>query len=424
MLSKYNIYINQDNVIWIYNNFTKKILCLSQEEYYQLDHDELKNYNPNLYKKLIQYGIVYEGEDETRTLLKTHRNNIEHSRLEIMIMSSTTCNFNCTYCYEEFVPKNIDNNFEEAFIKYLCNNIEKYKSLFIEWFGGEPLLAKERVISIAKRAKEICYENHRPFLSSITTNGYYLDYAIFSELLNGNVIYFQVTIDGNREWHNKYRPLKSGEGTYDVVLNNLLSIKRNVSRSKVFRLTIRNNISIENKEACKQFQRIFMEKFGDDERFQLFQFPIKDWGGNKISEIKEQLLDADEVLQINNSANNRNDIFEGIISSCCLAAKKNGFVIDPDYNVYKCNHFIQDKTIKNKHNKVGRLEIDGNMFVDENKNNEWFHPVIAEECYSCSYLPNCLTTCPLHSIQPEDGCKNRIKSEMDNKINNYILKRR
>ena len=177
--------------------------------------------------------------------------------------------------------------FEKTFIKFLNQNISKYSSLFIEWFGGEPLLAKKYVISIAKKARGICKKINIPFLSSITTNGYYLNYAVFSELLDGNVIYFQVTIDGNKKWHDKYRPLKNGDGTYEVIFNNLLSIKRNVPINKIFRLTIRSNICNDNKEACMQFEKIFEENFGDDDRFQLFHFPIKDWVEKKLQKCNE-----------------------------------------------------------------------------------------------------------------------------------------
>lgn len=421
MLSKYNIYIKQNSDIWIYNNFKKKIICVSQEEYYRLINNTLEINNPKLYKKLVQYGIVYLGIDEVGTLLDYYKKNIEDLRLNIMIMSSTACNFNCSYCYEEFIPKQIDYVFEKAFIEFLNKNTVKYKSVFIEWFGGEPLLAKERVISISKKAKKICIDKKKPFICSITTNGYYLDYATFYKLLEGNIIYFQVTIDGNKKWHDKYRPLKNGRGTYDVVFNNLLSIKKNVEKNKVFRLTIRNNVSIENLEACMDFKQIFQENFGDDDRFQLFQFPIKDWGGNKIKEIKQELFDTEYDLLIDKLVNYRMDIFEGIVSSCCLATKKYGFVIDPEYNVYKCNHYIQNRDIGDKYNKIGWLESGGNLVIDDDKNNEWISMSIEDQCRICFGLPNCLTTCPLHKMHPENNCKQRIKTELENKIKNYIL---
>ena len=88
MLSKYNIYVEEDEEIWIYNNYKKKIIRISTKEYQQLNDNELENCNPKLYKRLIQYNIIYEGDDETKALLNTHQQRIRNSRLDIMIMSS------------------------------------------------------------------------------------------------------------------------------------------------------------------------------------------------------------------------------------------------------------------------------------------------------------------------------------------------
>ena len=80
---------------------------------------------------------------------------------------------------------------------------------------------------------------------------------------------------------------------------------------------------------------IFNQLFQDDKRFQLFQFPIKDWGGERIKKMSNELFDEREVLN-----KDRNDILESMVASCCLASKRNGFVIDPELKVYKCHHYI------------------------------------------------------------------------------------
>ena len=49
----------------------------------------------------------------------------------------------------------------------------------IAWFGGEPLLAKEIIVEIMSRVREICLKNKKPFYSNITTNGYELDIKTF-----------------------------------------------------------------------------------------------------------------------------------------------------------------------------------------------------------------------------------------------------
>lgn len=301
MFSKYNISINIGDNIWIYNTFKKSIIKLSQQEYDQILNGDIEKISSELHKSLIQKGIVFFGENESEVLLKEYEKCVEDLKLELMIISSTACNFACGYCYENLVPKSIDKKFEIVLLKYLEKNIRNFKSLFLEWFGGEPLIEKKYVISISKEVKKLCQENHISFLSSITTNGYFLDYSTFSELLSANVIYYQVTIDGDKDWHDKYRPLVNGAGTYEKIMSNLLDIKKKSPVNKYFRLTIRNNICKENIESCGKFAKIFEKNFGNDKRFDIFQFPISNWGGKKIEGLKNNLFHKKDILSSNSN---------------------------------------------------------------------------------------------------------------------------
>ena len=249
-----------------------------------------------------------------------------------------------------------------------------------------------------------------------------MDFETFSKMIDGNIVFFQVTIDGNQEWHDRYRPLKNGHGTYNVIFNNLLSIKKNIPSSKMFNITIRNNVSKDNEEACRGFTRVFEESFGDDNRFQLFQYPIKDWGGDKIKSLKNKLIKS-SWLHLNDTGRYRNDIFESIEGSCCLAGKKNGFVIDPEYKVYKCNHYIQREYIGGDcPNQVGLLTLNGDLVIDKKKNKKWYQHDILEECMDCKFLPNCLTQCPLKDIKPTRRCKEENEKELKLKLIIFLKK--
>ena len=339
-------------------------------------------------------------------------------KLELTIMASTACNFRCEYCYEELMPKTIDSEFSSVFIKYIEKNVEHFESIFIDWFGGEPLLARKEIILISSQVKSICRLQQVPYVGSITTNGYFLDYKTFLKLLNQNILFYQVTIDGNKEWHDKYRPLKSGEGTYDVIIKNLLQIKKYAPIYRTFRIVIRNNVSKQNYTSCQKFIRIFNQLFQDDKRFQLFQFPIKDWGGERIKKMSNELFDEREVLN-----KDRNDILESMVASCCLASKRNGFVIDPELKVYKCHHYIQKKYELKYKNEIGYLDKKGNMYLDEKLNIQWTMQIISELCRQCKYLPNCMIICPLQDIKPYRGCKEEKRKQLENKIQEYIRRR-
>ncbi len=216
VFSKYNYYIEDLKNIWIYNSYTRRIIktdLIMFEKIKKQIKVDVKLIDSNIIQWLLDAGIICEdGTMESEWLIKSYQNSKVQSSLEFIIMASTSCNFNCQYCYENLVPQIIDDNFSAVFLECLKKNISFFPGLFIEWFGGEPLLAGKKIIDLTKQIKEIAKKNHKPYLSSITTNGYLLDVDKFIQLVQGNVVFFQITIDGLKEWHDKYRPLKSGRG--------------------------------------------------------------------------------------------------------------------------------------------------------------------------------------------------------------------
>ena len=69
-------------------------------------------------------------------------------------------------------------------VSYITENIAKFDSVEIQWFGGEPLLQVNDMVSISRAIKTICEEKGKSFRSSITTNGYLLDSHTIDVLYN------------------------------------------------------------------------------------------------------------------------------------------------------------------------------------------------------------------------------------------------
>lgn len=62
------------------------------------------------------------------------------------------------------------------------------------------------------------------FCQTFVCNGTLLS-PIVAEILQKNGILFGVSLDGNKETHDFYRKSKNGEGSYDEIIKNVLSIK-------------------------------------------------------------------------------------------------------------------------------------------------------------------------------------------------------
>ena len=96
----------------------------------------------------------------------------------------------------ENVKKHMQKSIEE---KYL-------KGFNLGFFGGEPLLYyKDIVYPLLSYLSSICKKHELNYSVGFTSNGYLLTDKIIKELKDFKVSSFQITLDGDKESHNKVR---------------------------------------------------------------------------------------------------------------------------------------------------------------------------------------------------------------------------
>ncbi|HLD16534.1 MAG TPA: radical SAM protein, partial [Coxiellaceae bacterium] len=149
---------------------------------------------------------------------------LSNQQLGLILMPTEKCNFRCTYCYEDFSIGKMPINVVEGIKQLLNVRAPELKTLNIEWFGGEPLAAKNVVYDISEHAHHL--KRDYPYLQysgSMTTNGFNLAPRTFEKLIRYDVRSFQISLDGPREWHNQTRKRINGGASFDVIWNNLKS---------------------------------------------------------------------------------------------------------------------------------------------------------------------------------------------------------
>lgn len=414
MVSKYNIMLAHDNSYYVYNLLSRKLNVISSELYEQLcDNNKLIETDEEqleLYKNGMYYN---EDVNETNIFLNKYYKAIYEPKLHITIITTTSCNFSCKYCYEEYRGSCIDEDFINVMSKFIAKHIKDYSGVYIEWFGGEPLLAIEQIISLSTKIKDICRKQRKSYIGSMTTNGYLLDTNTFHRLLQSNIIFYQITVDGLEKEHDYLRPLKNGGGSYNTILNNLCAIKRDTPSSKIFSIVIRNNICDINMNSSKNFIKVFESFFSDDLRFKIYQHPIMDWGGNRIDEINSELSNKNYIT-VNGKKRMYSNLFESINSAMCSSNRESSFVLDPEYNIYKCTHDVQ-----NEEKCIGKMSINGDIKLQDNKIN-YYRLSFSESCKECSYLPFCaIERCPKLRLEYKD-CKKSVRKEILEILYNYI----
>ena len=73
--------------------------------------------------------------------------------------------------------------------------------------------------------KRLCKKYDKEYISHLTTNGYLLNLNTYNELVNEfNVRGIEITLDGDKNYHDKRRFLNNGKGTFEIIYSNILSI--------------------------------------------------------------------------------------------------------------------------------------------------------------------------------------------------------
>ena len=92
----------------------------------------------------------------------------------------------------------------------------------LTFFGGEPLLNLPVMYDLAERAWQ--RDRRRAACAcaiSIITNGLLLTPEVVDRLLPYGLNGIKITLDGDRDTHNRMRPLRGGQGTFDRIVENI-----------------------------------------------------------------------------------------------------------------------------------------------------------------------------------------------------------
>ncbi len=322
--------------------------------------------------------------------------------LSFIIVSTTACNFRCSYCYEEHTDLVIDQKFIDNFLSALRGYHVNHpiERINIEWFGGEPLLLYDTIVDITKKLNKWCEKKEINYSYSATTNGYYLTVDKYEKLSKLGFSRFTVTVDGFEDIHNKYRKLKTGKGTWRRISDNLRMINESPVKCQIL---LRANYNYELLSEMDEYIKFLRNNYAN-EKFIFFFYPIKHWGSPNDKNIDVVAPSVyreatNIILDSMNEANmptwfyNEKLIFA---ANVCYAAKKFHFVLNTDGKLYKCTF------LDAPHNCVGDINS-GTFELNNNKNANYCTPdyvaMTKKGCFECNIFPLCFgLCCPNYNI--------------------------
>jgi len=238
--SMFNVRVPLDdrNDVFLMNTFTDAQLIVSRDVVDLLDRVE--GFEPatdgerETLEQLVENGFVVPDRATEREELKNFFREVREGTdtLKVTILTTLQCNFACDYCiqgdhgdYNKSAAK-MSMAMAERLGTWMESRLDEVTPgrLILTFFGGEPLLNMPVLYYLSERMHASCKARGVQMLINIITNGLLMTREMVERLnplgLNG----IKITLDGDRDAHNKSRPLRGGQGTFDKIIANTRAV--------------------------------------------------------------------------------------------------------------------------------------------------------------------------------------------------------
>lgn len=336
---------------------------------------------------------------------------------------SSECNLRCEYCFyhDESEKRDIrsfgvmkDETIEKIIKKTLA--YATYSCTF-GFQGGEPTLAGldffRKVVALQRKynkKKLIIY-------NALQTNGTLIseEWAVF---LANEKFLVGVSLDGNEGLHNLYRRDMQKKGTFNKIMTGIKILKEHGVNYNI--LTV---VTAQTAKSIKRVYSFFMRTGLKYQQYIPCLNPIGET--NKIykytltpelyGKFLKDLFDRWYIDRINNKFvyiryfENLAAIMLGLKPESC---DMNGicsiqYAFEANGNVYPCDFYMLDDYY------IGNINVDDIEIIDKNREKIGFIQLsarLAEECYSCKWMPICRGGCRRHREQDGTGLNYFCKS--------------
>ena len=430
--SKFNIYYTTPDGTQLLFNSVSCALAIVDEKYVELVRclpsltDE--NVPENLmecYQAAKEGHLIVETDYDEMLDLTTKRKLIQYKTDELRLTIAPTlgCNFKCIYCYEEARQGLMSKEVQDSLVDFVENQSKRLRNLSVTWYGGEPLLAKNIIYDLSKRLINICNANGIAFEASMVSNGSLLDDETIKELIEYKVDNIQITIDGTPETHNKRRISKSGQGSFDTIIDNI----NKILKTEKISVGIRINVDKSNKEELPTLLKILSDRLISKNVFISFG-QVKVYTKACLSvektcytnpEFAIELFSFQKLLE-EYGFTEWNDIpYPQQALIYCGAERLNTFVVDPQGFLYKCWNVVG----MTQH-AVGNI-TDKMFEITNARNGYWMQrsPMKDSKCKECKLIPVCMGGCPYNDMIAKTGFQcEAVKYNLKHSLLEYYKK--
>lgn len=330
---------------------------------------------------------------------------------------SSDCNLKCEYCFYNDVSNNrkiknygiMSETTLENIVKKIFNEVRRVVNFTFQ--GGEPLLVGLYFFNKFHKFIKKYNKNNVLINFYIQTNATLIDENWIKFFKKYNYL-VGVSLDGNKDIHNRFRIDRKGKGSFTLVLKNIKLLRKNNIEFNI--------LCVVSKPVVKNARIIY--RFFRNNRFKFYQFiPCID-SLNDLTK-KSYTIDSEEYgrflndifeLWYNDITSNKKisiRYFDNIIKiilneqiECCdMTGHCNiNMVIESDGSIYPCDFYVLDNYKIGDINKMSYSEIiSSNVardFINDSLN-------IDNKCIQCKFVKLC-----------RGGCKRYKNADLQNKF--------
>lgn len=385
-------------------------------------------FSEDTWNVLVSRGYITNRSAEEEQAFVARMADAYHRRNKLFstfaFIPSYDCNFRCPYCVEARMSGQGQEWSKKSFTKEMVDRayetmteIGPYPEFHVKQillYGGEPLLKEnlEIVRYIIQKGRALGYK------FKAITNGY--DLEEFRELLNPEMLYtLQITVDGNKAWHDQRRPHYRDGGSFDKIVRNIgLALEAGVG------IAVRVNTDRNNFASLSELKALFTKLgyYRYDKLFSLhagWLFPNETTEENtqvqaatesrddnisyfSLKELDREIKDSGLKISCPSDSLYR-DLYNAIyqkklvnLNSTGCSSQSGAYVLDPQGDIYSCLEVVGQPDYA-----LGHYSRSGSIQWRTEEIERWHSTNIATnpKCSKCKYALLCRGGCILKKLQ-------------------------
>lgn len=340
----------------MFNGLTRAIIFLKNIELENICDIKTYEFLYRAYFLVDSEFNEYSKVKEIRNKLQTPVDDLYLSKIKrYTVVTTLGCNARCKYCYERTIKskKALSNNMALKIAEYIAANSNHNDTIYLDWFGGEPLVNVKAIDLITNYLTERNFN----FISNIISNGYIFDEKLVRKAKNNwHLRSAQITLDGTEAVYNSTKNyVNVKDNPYERVLRNIqmlldsgvqVSVRLNVSETNgenLLELVEELNLIFGARSGLQIYCRALFDddEVHDEEKNQTMYSYIK---------AIEDKLDEYE-FSVGKSCG------EQIMLSQCMADDGTSVLIDPNGKIGTCEHYLDSDFFGDINNSYRDVQV-------------------------------------------------------------------